>query len=74
MRGERRGRSLCANIDIGIIISVLNELRFFRYKQLRYVWNDKEGQFVKIMGLEEDIPNKLLQPQYGLSIAEQMSR
>lgn len=53
---------------------MLNELRFFRYKQLRYVWNAKEGQFVKIMGLEEDIPNKLLQPQYGLSIAEQMSR
>lgn len=49
-------------------------MRYFRYKQLRYVWNEAEGQFVKIMGLDENIPNKLLQPQYGLSIAEQMSR
>lgn len=52
----------------------MNELCFFRYKQLRYVWNATEGQYVKIMGMEENIPNKLLQPQFGLSIAEQMSR
>ena len=52
----------------------ISELKFFRYKQLRYVWNETERQFVKIMGLDENIPNKLLQPQYGLSIAEQMSR
>lgn len=57
-----------------MIIVALSELRFFRYKQLRYVWNAREGKFVKIMGLEENIPSKLLQPQYGLSIAEQMAR
>lgn len=74
--GEWRWRNcliVMSFIDFSLFL-VLNELRFFRYKQLRYVWNEKECRFVKIMGLDNNIPNKLLQPQYGLSIAEQMSR
>lgn len=52
----------------------MKHLRFFRYKQLRYVWNERTQTFVKLMGLDANIPNKLLQPQYGLTIAEQMAR
>lgn len=61
------------NVPLGIL-SAIHSLRFFRYKQLRYVWNEHTQKFTKLMGLDKSVPSQLLQPQYGLSIAEQMAR
>lgn len=57
-----------------LIFSGIDSLRLFKCKQLRYVWDEQSSAFVKLRGLDENVPATLLHQQKGLDLHTQRSR
>lgn len=52
----------------------MESLRIFRCKQLRYIWDTETHSFVKLKGLDVEVPTMLLHQLKGLSMHEQYIR
>lgn len=52
----------------------MESIRIFKCKQLRYVWDVQTGSFIKLKGLDTDVPSILLHQQKGLNKDDQYSR
>lgn len=52
----------------------METLRIFRCKQLRYIWDTETQSFVKLKGLDVEVPTMLLHQLKGLSMHEQYIR
>lgn len=46
----------------------------FKCKQLRYVWDDHSGNFIKLKGLDSCVPSIVLHQQKGLTRDQQYAR
>lgn len=46
----------------------------FKCKQLRYVWDEQHGRFMKLKGLDTNVPSVLLHQHQGLTGDEQFAR
>lgn len=57
-----------------VFIAVMESIRIFKCKQLRYVWDEHTATFVKLRGLDTDVPSVLLHQQKGLTTIEQYAR
>lgn len=49
-------------------------MRLFKCKQLRYVWDERSSSFVKLQGLDVNVPATLLHQSKGLDVQTQRSR
>lgn len=49
-------------------------MRMFKCKQLRYVWDDRSSGFVKLRGLDENVPAMLIHQMRGLDVHSQRAR
>lgn len=49
-------------------------MRLFKCKQLRYIWDEQVSAFVKLHGLDENVPAALLHQQKGLDVHTQRAR
>lgn len=52
----------------------IDSLRLFKCKQLRYIWDEESSAFVKLHGLDENVPAALLHQQKGLDMHTQRAR
>lgn len=65
------------NNDCDIVFFLFVEtdnVRYFVFKKLKFVWKSEKKNFIKLRGLDKDIPGTILQDQKGLSEKEQYSR
>ncbi|XP_055531150.1 polyamine-transporting ATPase 13A3 [Wyeomyia smithii] len=51
-----------------------DSVRFFNCKKLRYIWNSESKRFLKLKGLDLDVPSVALHHNKGLSLYEQNVR
>ncbi|XP_055621332.1 polyamine-transporting ATPase 13A3 [Toxorhynchites rutilus septentrionalis] len=51
-----------------------NAIRFFSCKKLRYIWCDESKRFVKLQGLDVNVPSVTIHHNKGLSVYEQNIR
>ncbi|XP_061510158.1 polyamine-transporting ATPase 13A3 isoform X1 [Anopheles gambiae] len=49
-------------------------MRYFSCKKLRYIWCDQAKKFVKLQGLDVEVPSVLIHHTKGLSVYEQSIR
>jgi cation-transporting ATPase 13A3/4/5 len=56
------------------VFTKINSIRLFQCKQLRYVWNEQKQSFIKLNGLDIDVPSQALHQMTGLSEYEQYTR
>lgn len=49
-------------------------MRLFKCKQLRYIWDDRTAEFVKLQGLDANVPATLFHQMKGLDVHTQHSR
>lgn len=49
-------------------------MRLFKCKQLRYIWDERSSEFVKLKGLDANVPATLLHQLKGLDVHTQRSR
>ncbi|XP_058466669.1 polyamine-transporting ATPase 13A3 [Malaya genurostris] len=52
----------------------VSSIRFFTCKKLRYIWNSESKRFLKLTGLDVDVPSVVLHHNKGLSLYEQSIR
>lgn len=52
----------------------MDSIRIFKCKQLRYVWDAQTNSFVKLKGLDSNVPSIVLHQQKGLTKADQYAR
>lgn len=52
----------------------IDSLRLFKCKQLRYIWDERTSEFVKLQGLDANVPATLLHQLKGLDVHTQRSR
>ncbi|XP_055312779.1 polyamine-transporting ATPase 13A3 isoform X2 [Sitodiplosis mosellana] len=58
----------------GGIFRNIDSLRLFKCKQLRYIWDERSSEFVKLKGLDANVPATLLHQLKGLDVHTQRSR
>lgn len=58
----------------GGIFKNYTSLRMFKCKQLRYVWDESSAGFVKLQGLDNNVPATLLHQTRGLDVHTQRAR
>lgn len=52
----------------------MDTVRIFKCKQLRYIWDVTTNTFVKLKGLDVNVPSFMLHQQRGLSLEEEYAR
>ena len=52
----------------------MESIRIFKVKQLRYVWDVQSSAFVKLRGLDTNVPSVFLHQQKGLTKDDQYAR
>lgn len=52
----------------------VTSLTYFDNKKVRYIWQDEKKEFVKLTGLDKNVPCTYFYQQHGLSACEQANR
>lgn len=62
------------NFFVFFFFTVLDSIRIFKCKQLRYVWDDQSASFTKLRGLDDNVPSVVLHQHKGLMASDQSAR
>lgn len=65
---------LTESFAVFVATTDIDTLRLFKCKQLRYVWDERTSEFVKLKGLDANVPATLLHQLKGLDVHTQRSR